>query len=277
MSDPIAQARRFVSGAAIDAPPPLRCDTSRGVDDARGTAEIALQTGKQQASVVGAELLAFSPEVDATWRQDLLNSTLLAQLVAGHRVPEANRVFDWYDAYSSVLRQIGWVIEDGGFSTYVERGRDFVAHEAILKVAAGLLGPGSGSLALLTTALEALRSMQEDSPWLTLFERESCRAQTGRVQVGVVDQSPGGELSVSLVACGLEARTTMTQLLVFRSRASDVTLRHRDGRARINTAVLAGVREALRDKVLDHAREFILTLPDFGPPAVAPAAARAAA
>ena len=61
----------------------------------------------------------------------------------------------------------------------------------------------------------------------------------------MAEQGPGGELNVSLMAFGLEARSSMTQVLFFRSLASQVTLRHCSAKVAVDTVVLAGVRDAL--------------------------------
>lgn len=251
-----ASALHFVQEAALPpAPPRLR--------GAAGTAELALQAGKAQAAVVGSEVLSFSPGVDSPWRQDLVHSSLLAQLVAKKRVPDATRIFDWYDAYFDTLAQIGWAVQDKSFAVYAERSQNFQAHDAILKVAGSLLGPAATSLALVSTTLKALQSMEADSPWITLFDRESRSAQSARFQISVAEQAPGGELSVALMAFGLEAKSTLTQVLVFKSLASQVTLRHCAARVGIDTVVLEGVRDTLRARLVGHANSFVRQLPDF--------------
>ena len=254
------QALQFLDAASL--PPAPRA--TRGAGDGGDSATLALEAGKAQAAVVGSEVLSFAPGVDSPWRQDLLHSSLLAQLVAKKQVPDPTRLFDWYGAYFDTLAHIGWAVQDKQFAVYTEASQDFHAHEAILKVAAGLLGPAAASMALVTTTLEALQSMSADSPWITLFDRESRSTHTARFQISVAEQAgAGGELSVALMAFGLEARTTMTQVLFFKSQASQVTLRHSAARVGIDTAVLAGVREALRAKLVDHASRFIRQLPDI--------------
>ena len=52
-----------------------------------------------------------------------------------------------------------------------------------MKVAASLLGPAATTLAVVQATLDALKSMSADSPWITLFNRESQSAKTARFQV----------------------------------------------------------------------------------------------
>ena len=130
----LARSRQFVRSAKLPPPPPRL----RGAADA-DTVDEALEAGKAQAAVVGSDLVSFATGVAPQWRQDLINCSLFAQLWAKAEVADPKRIFDWYDAYFGALQQLGWMVQDQGFAVYVETSQNFSAHEAILKVAAGLL------------------------------------------------------------------------------------------------------------------------------------------
>jgi len=114
MTQPIdsVRSRQFVRSARLPAPPAAR----RGVE----TTEEALAAGKAQAAVVGSDLLSFATNVAPQWRQDLINCSLFAQLWAKAEVADPKRIFDWYEAYFNALQQLGWMVQDQGFSVYVE-------------------------------------------------------------------------------------------------------------------------------------------------------------
>jgi len=188
---------------------------------------------------------------------------MLAQLVAKKKVPDGARLFDWYDTCFDALSHIGWAVQDKSFAVYVEQGQDFQAHQAILQVACALLSTTTAGLALVKATLQALQSMDANGPWITLFNRESQSADSARFQVSVAEQTPGGELVVLQMAFGLQARTTLTQVLFFKSHASEITLRHSSARVGIGTAVLAGVRDGLEAKLVGFANDFFKTLPDL--------------
>jgi hypothetical protein len=213
--------------------------------------------------VVGSEVISFVPGVTAERREAIVSSSLLAQLVASKRVPDAAKVYDWYDAYFEVLTNVGWVVQDRGFAEYEQKSKDFEAHKAILEVATALLGAAPAALAIVTKTLEALQSMSADTPWLTIFDRESQSARTARFQIGLAEQDADGQFFVNVLAFGLEARTKMTQVLFFRAKRQDVTLRHYSGRVTINTTVLDQVGDALKAKIAGHAASFISQLPDL--------------
>jgi len=256
--DPIESARRFVEEAEL---PQVR--GARAARDASETVTTALETGKDQAAVVGSDVISFVSGVTAERREAIINSALLAQLVAGRKVTDPNQVYAWYDEYFDVLTHLGWVVQDRSFAEYHESSQNFEAHKAILAVATALLGAAPAALALVKTTIEALHSMDEDSPWITIFNRESQTSRNARFQISLVEQEEHGQFFVSLMAFGLEASTRITQVLFFKARANEATLRHYSGRVTIDTDVLDAIRGQIRAKLTGVAQDYVSTLPDF--------------
>jgi hypothetical protein len=255
----ISKAREFVAAAALPPPPVM------DFESARDTAP-PLDAAKEQAAVVGGQVIAFVTGVTAEQRGDIVNASLLAQLVAKKRVPGAATLADvtsWYDSYFEVLTNIGFAIQDKGFAEYHEQSESFQAHKAILEVATLLLGGAPTALALVKTTLEALQKMDEDSPWITLFNRESQSANTARFQVGLVEQDAANGLLLTLMAFGLEARLNVTQVLFFKFRKNDVRLQHHSGKVTINAPLLAALRPEIGARLAAFSHEFIQQLPDL--------------
>jgi len=121
--------------------------------------------------------------------------------------------------------------------------------------------PAASSLALVKNTLDALASMDQSSPFITLFSQESQQASAARFQISLAEQSADGGLTVALMAFGLEAQTTLTQVLFFKSLASQATLRHCSGKVSVNTPLLEALRSDLADQLKDHARSFVRRLP----------------
>jgi hypothetical protein len=252
------RARDFVRTAELPEAPPLRFDVTK--------APVDFNAAKAQATVVGSDVIAFVKGVTPEQRSDIVNASLLAQLVAKKKVPEPaslQQVQAWYDAYFDALSHIGFVIQDKGFSEYREDSQSFEAHEAILKVAAVLLAGSPGALALVKTTLDALKSMQADSPWITVFNRESQSANTARFQVSLVDRQGDGPLMLALMAFGLQASNRLTQVLFFKFRSNDVTLAHYSGKVTINAPVLSAVRDQISGKLVAYATDYIAGLPEL--------------
>jgi hypothetical protein len=262
--DSIERARRFVEEAEIPETPAFRAKAA--ARETRGPSETVtatLETGKNQAAVVGSDVISFVSGVTAERREAIINSALLAQLVAQKKVSNPDEVYEWYDAYFDVLTHLGWVVQDRSFAEYHENSQNFEAHKAILAVATALLGAAPAALALVKTTIDALHSMDESTPWITIFNRESQTAKNARFQISLVEQEEQGQFFVSLMAFGLEAKSRITQVLFFKARANEATLRHYSGRVTINTDVLDAIRGQVKAKLTGVASDYISTLPDL--------------
>jgi hypothetical protein len=214
---------------------------------------------KTQATVVGSDIISFVVGVPAESRHDIVNCSLLAQLAANKRVPKRENLRAWYESYFETLTHLGWVIQEKGFAQHRETADDFEANQAILSVATVLLGPGTAALAVIQSTLDAMKSMS-DGPWMTVFKRESQTARAARFQITLVEPTPQDGSMVTLMAFELEATATLTQVLFFKFRSSDVMLRHASGRVTINTEVLAAVRPAIAEKIAAYTGNYVAAL-----------------
>lgn len=253
----VGEARAFVQRADLPAPPPEVLGPSIAATP------FDFDTLKEQAAVVGSDVISFVKGISAENRSDLVNASLLAQLVAKKKFPEpANLqgVLDWYGTYFDVLSNIGFVIQDRGFAKYEEKSASFEAHEAILDVATVVLAGSPGALAVVKKTLESLKKMSDDSPWITIFSRESRSATTARFQVSLAEDDEDAGLLVTIMAFGVEARAKVTQVLFFRFKKNEATLHHHSGKVTINSSVLGGVRDDIAKKLAAHTREFVAGL-----------------
>jgi hypothetical protein len=258
MSDQsINRARKFVMEAELPEPPPVDFDIARAP---RTWADASAA----QASVVGSDVVAFVESVTPEERQDIVNATLLAQLVARKTVAKPRTLSDmraWYDAYFDVLSQVGFLLQHRDFAEYRKDSQSFEAHKAILDVAAVLLAGSPGALLLIKSTLEALEKMSADDPWITLFNRESQSANTAHFQVSLVERDASAQLLLSLIAFGLEAKHRLTQVLFFKFRRNDVTLHHYAGKVSINGPLLAAIRDDIAGRLVAYASDYIKALP----------------
>jgi len=250
----MSDAAQFVN--SVDLPTP-----KRGAVESAGVFDF--DSARNQATVVGSDIVSFVKGVTPERRNDIVRSALLAQLVAKKRIANPNDIYGWYDEYFNVLTNIGWVIQERSFADYNESSSDFTAHEAVLKVAAALLGPAAPALAVLQATLGALKDMSADSPWIRLFSRESQSASSGRFQIMLVEQGDSDQFLVSLLAFGVEATSNLTQVLFFKFRSNEVRLRHNSAKVSIDSEVLESVREAIKNKISLFVQDYVLALPDL--------------
>lgn len=251
-------ARRYLKDVQLPRTKPVR--RTRAME----ATTMVFDATRTQAAVVGSDIVSFVTGVTPERREAIVNSSLLAQLVAKHRVSDPTNIEAWYEAYFDVLANVGWVVQDRQFAEYVEKSSNFEAHKAIMSVASILLGPATTALAIVKTTLDALQSMDESSPWLTIFNRESQEARTARFQISLAEQDADGQFMVTLMAFALRAKANITQVLFFKVRSNEAMLRHFSGRVTINTTVLEAVSAEIKAKVVSQASSYVSALPNFG-------------
>jgi hypothetical protein len=217
-----------------------------------------------QSVIVGSDIISFTSGVTAERREAITNSALLAQLVATKQVPDSADIAAWYDAYFDVLTRLGWVLQDRGFSTFEPSSQQADVAVAILDIAAALLGgPATIAYRAVKATLDGLRRMHENSPWITLFERESHHANTARFQIGLAHRAETGDFLVTLMAFSLEARSSFSQVLFFKFRQEAATLKHYSASVSLNEHVLTGIASAVKEKVAAFSQGYIRSLPSL--------------
>ncbi|MGE3872538.1 MAG: hypothetical protein AB7F74_06245, partial [Parvibaculaceae bacterium] len=253
VSDP-AQAGEYAETADLP---------SHSADGREKVAGFDYDQAKAQAFVVGSNIVSFAQGVDEEHRSDIVNSLLFAQLVATKKVENRDDIFPWYEAYFDALNKIGWTTQERQFVKHRETSTNLDVQKAIVTVATTLFGAGSAALQMVTASLDTLKSLNEDSPSIALFNRESQSARIARFQVSLAEVDASGRFVVSLMAFAITARSNLTQVLLFRYRSTDVDLRHASAKMTIDTGILADIRELLKARLEGFTDDFVEQLPDL--------------
>jgi hypothetical protein len=162
----------------------------------------------------------------------------------------------WYEAYSRVLKQLGWLQTTMEFKeTKVENDAADV-HQALVPVLTALLGPAAAAASLVVTVLEGLQQMNADSPWITLFDRASSHVSGAKFQLGFVDASEG-MVTVRLVALALNAERRLTQVLFFKFAQDRARLSLAETQLGATADRLRSIAPLVADKVAPHIAENI--------------------
>lgn len=245
------RARSFV--ARQDIPPLL---------GAAAPPDIDFDAVRRQALLVGSNVVSFDAGVEAEFRAAIADSALLAQLVASRNADSGNPIA-WFDSYFSTLGSLGWVTQLRDIADYRLKVDGMEVHEAILDVVSAFLGPVPGALALVRLSLDSLRKMDEGSPLITLFSRESQHATAGRFQFTTVRDEGDGGLFAEAMAFALYARKDITRILFFRLGSTSATMQRSLGRVSLNRAALGALRPLLRRKVETYLAQQVASL-DLG-------------
>jgi hypothetical protein len=252
-------ALAFLAKGKLPTPPRRAREIQTPRADTTATSALVFDQAKNQSVVAGASVLAFAAGVPQALRGTLTNCTLYAQLLARKKVPGPENSEAWYDSYFDTLSNLGWLVQDAQFSKYDLGSIDTDVHQAIGKLAALLLGGGAAAVTLVTTALDSLRSMDDSTPWITLFNRESSKANVAKFQVGLVEQTDGQPL-INLIAIALTAQKTV-QVLFFKFKKEKASLRQRSSKFSVSIDVLQRIGPKLAEALAAHAVDSIQLIP----------------
>jgi hypothetical protein len=218
---------------------------------------VELKATDAQSLVVGSGLIAAAANVPVQTREDLINCTLFAQLAASGEVSDPAKVSEWYNAYFRALTLMGWAQSDSQFESYEFKSRNAEAHKAIMKVLAVLMGPQAAAVVVVKAALDALQSMNENSPWITLFDRQSKVGKSARFQVATAQVDDNGLLQIAICAFNLKVKSKLTQVLFFKYSSSTRSLKYAAGRATIFEAALEDQRDAIAKRLADYRSVYV--------------------
>lgn len=244
----LSPARQFVQITELPAAPrPL---------EALERIETEPVDGKQVVTV-GSQLLEFSESAKADLKAPIQNSILFAQLAANKATESNGDIHQWYEKYSEVLFNLGWLILDQEFVEHEVSDTNAELHEAIIPIISMVLGPQVAAASIVVAALKGLKEMNTDEPWITLFERESKRFESALFQVSYVDVDQQGVTHISLLLFTLNATTVTTQVLFFKFSDASAVLRKSSTKLALNTDVINMVNEDLKQRLKPYLSSYI--------------------
>ncbi len=248
-------ARAHLQAITLDPPPRIHLESTR---DQEAPPPPSYKEDGAQTVAVGSQIAEFASSVPADLRPQITNSFLLAQLAANKdHGGQAGEPRKWYERYVEVLANIGWVIEGEDFSKQEVGGSAIEVHKAIMPVLTVALGPAVAAAAMVTAVLKGLQEMDKDTPWITLFDRESRRASANQFQVSYAEAPEGKAPRVSLAAFELNAKRSVTQVLFFKFSGSEATLEHVSSKLSMNESIFRTVQPVVEDKVADYVTGYV--------------------
>lgn len=208
--------------------------------------------------ISGSTMIGFEPDLS----QELRASVALS-LTAAQKVANADTVASspdlWVKRHQMVLEGLNWVTTDGG-DVYTERGVSNIAvHKAIMPFLAAAFGPAAAASSLITTALQQLQQMEEDKPWITLFERESRRFDISEFRFATAGKE-SGNLVLRYAAARFLAKQERLQILFFKKNDIDVRFKLASRTMTANPDLLETMNDALKAKLVNETDNFITSL-----------------
>jgi hypothetical protein len=199
-------------------------------------------------------IISFVGGVSLQNRQDILDSTLLAQLAAGHLYPDPKDLKQWYDKYAEVLRNIGWSIQQNEFSEIESSGSLFEMKTAILSMISAAFG--GNYLAIVTKVLDALKELSDSDSKIVAFEKNTHSSGKGTFQLAMVEEVDNA-VALHMAGFIVSASSEVRRILFFSSKKEKATVSASTMACSLNTEVYATVRSTVKQKLGDKAQNYI--------------------
>ncbi|KAH9886018.1 hypothetical protein C8Q73DRAFT_289991 [Cubamyces lactineus] len=221
-------------------------------NDERFSAQVQPLAGNgtgNSAAVNGSAAVCYMADVTRQMKEDVMFSTLLAQLGADGKYPgrPMDKSKEWHKQYWHVLHNLGWTMktfsetEIGDASAYGSVDRLVVDI-----VGAELEGP---EYALFLDMINALGKPTNSDP-LWVFGQTAAHGHDASFQVGVVSNAGGNALFKCAAHQYYSKADTISSALFFPFEpASDIPYSAIYQTMELNANVYAQVREAVRERV----------------------------
>jgi hypothetical protein len=210
-----------------------------------------------QAVTVGSQLAEFSAAVPQSVRLAVSNGLLLGQLAAEKATGKNPDPATYFEAVNSVMRRIGWQVTESGLNQLTISDQNAELHEAIIPILTEIFGPGAAVGSIIIAVLKGLESMDQDAPWITVFEQKSKRATTATFGATYVDAGAGGGASLRTAYFALQASSNLTQVLFFKFASSEATMKAGACGMSLSQQTIATSGDALQQKVGPFIRDNI--------------------
>ncbi|KAI0654664.1 hypothetical protein C8Q70DRAFT_1058255 [Cubamyces menziesii] len=211
---------------------------------------IASATASDSAAVNGGAAVSYVANLIGQMKEDVINSTLLAQLASDKKYPgrPMNRMKEWYDNYGTVLAQVGWTVQAFNMSEIGNSNSYGSVDKLVLQLAASYLT--GGELALFQRTITALTESKNVSA-IQAFDRNargSISSNDAAFQVGVAFNS-GGNAMFKIGTYQYNSSDEITSVLFFKFGSSKVLFFADNQTMVLNENVYAQVRQAVLDKL----------------------------
>ena len=191
--------------------------------------------------------LSFVSGVDSDDRADIIYSVQLAQRAADAAYNRFAETKAWYGKYSEVLEAVGWMIEQFAFAGHDQAEGDFRMDKAALSIISAIAT--GNQLQAIAASISALEELAEEDDAITLFDRYAAAGSSGNFQIGAVQKSSSGAISMALGAFYFRASTQQRKFLFAKWGRNDVNFWTAAQKMTFNTPIYSTVRSAVQKKL----------------------------
>lgn len=253
----------YVRDLPLAPPQPARAPVHRKKAAAAKKAALRPRRAKAPTDTSGAtidvgSLLSFVDGVTEQDRNDVLYSVQLAQRAASGAYDRFTQTQFWYQKYIEVLQNLGWANEQFAFTQFDQNEGEFRMDQAALGIITAIAT--QNQLLVLQQSVAALSKLAEDDGAITLFDFHASMQSSGNFQLGSVQRSSNGALSMALGAFYFHSDDERRRFLFFHWGAQKIHFWTAAQRMTLNTDFYARRRADVIAKLDADATQYVADL-----------------
>lgn len=215
----------------------------------------ASPTENEDAGLVdNGSLVSFVANVTGLHREDILNSTLIAQLAANKAHDRFDDVVNWYKKYVEVLENVGWVIQAFDFTKYHGSGNTVSMDKVIVQLLEAIAS--ENEVAVTKSTLDALNALDDGDGKMVLWDSSSSHLEKGNFQIGVASEE-NDALVFRVAASHFNSEEQHTRFLWWGYSSSSIDLFTSSQAMTLNEQAYGKVRQKIADKLGVKIGEYI--------------------
>lgn len=236
----------------------LELDTSKLV--APKSISLKVTDENKAGYVDSGSLVSFVSGISGQQKNDVLNSTLLAQLAANTAFDRWTKTEEWYKKYVEVLSSIGWVIENFNFTEYKSSSESFTMDKVVLEVLKAIATGEQEEI--INETIDALAALDDGDGKLVLFDSNGSNLTKGNFQMATA-QTDGENVAVAMGSFYFTAKQSSTRFLWFEYKKLETELFKAGQKVVLNEEIYSKVRDQIIVKLGDAATQYVADL-DIG-------------
>lgn len=252
---------RYISDLVLGGPTffPVVLPARRGARKA--LARKASASGDASAGPGGAakvdvgSVISFVDGLSRQEMDDVLYSVQLAQRAASGSFDRFTQAQSWYQKYVEILQNLGWANSQFAFTQFDQSEGEFRMDKAALAMITAIAT--QNQLAILQQAVTALSNLAEEDGAIRLFDFHSSLQGGGNFQLGAVQRSQNGALSMALGAFYFRSLDERRRFLFFKWGSREVHFWTAAQRMTLNADFYARRRKDVLAKLDADADQFI--------------------
>lgn len=199
--------------------------------------------------VSGTALIDFKNTSDVVLRSSISLALLFASRVATKAVAQGDGdEDDWLAQYTQALTGIGFRISGMNIVHSEIKKKNVSVHKAILPLLTLSFG-GAAVGPVILQALKSLDEMDEQSPWITLFDRQTRRFDVSEMHFAAVNAS-AIDTTIQYAIARLHVETGETTILFFKLSETGARFDSTATTLIADNGLLASIEPKLRNKLL---------------------------